>query len=356
MSRLFENYVECMLLKNQELHDLARRNRDDYHVKSTVITRVMREILHEQVVFLEPDRDVMDLVYEHLSQSMEEMATLPVQVSTPALPNTPLFLDFGDARLVIQEVQQQIPPIAGMMFQCPGDRAIMREARNRLPQKYHSVIEEVVARDQTIWTLSCLDEWGEEVLVYLFQEDGETRIWRMTAGHQCPFGACRYQGQRGLIHTCVKCESIRAMCIWQLGLLLLYDSGYFQEVTVREEPEQHTYAVNPAGKTHAEYETTREVVVRRIRKDVLHKEVGVQKPVVQPRGSWLERHSSDEVETILKKRAPFPRRTPSGNVIQVTPTEAKRIRRLKRDSPERTIIELVADQNDGQKGNEHRQN
>lgn len=344
MSRLFENYVEGMLLKNQELHDLARRNRDEYHRKSTVITRVMREILHEQVVFLEPDRDVMDMVYEHLSQSMEEIGKLPVQVICPPLPDTPLLLDFGNTRTIIPAVQEQIPPLAGMMFQCPGDRSVMRQARNRLDAKYHAVIQEVVARDQTTWTLSCLDEWGNEALVYLFQQDGEARIWRMTAGHQCPFGTCRYRGQGGLIQSCVKCESIKALCTLQLGLVLLYDSGYFQEVSVREEPEQRTYSVNSSGKTLSESETTREVRVRRIRKDVLYKELGAQKGVVHPRGSWLEMHTAEEVETVWKKREPFPRSTPSGKVIQVTPTEAKRIRRLKRDRPERTVVELVANQ------------
>jgi len=352
MSRLFENYVEGILLKNQELHDLARRNHDEYHQRSTVVTRVMREILHEQVVWMEPDRAVMALVYEHLSKSMEEIAQLPGQVICPVLPNTPLLIDFGETVTGFEEVQNVLPPIAGMMFQCPGDRAIMRDAQSRLPSKYHALIQEVVGHAQTTWTLSCLDELGEEVLVYLYSNEyskdaSSSWTWLMSPSHRCPVQKCRYRS--GLLaHSCDLCESIKAMLTMQLGLLLLYDSGYFQEIVVQEEREQRTYTVNPTGKTLHESETTREVRVRRIRKDVLRKELGVSKPVANTRGSWLEKHTSDEIETTWKKREPFDRSTPSGKVIKVTPTEAKRIRKLKRNAPERIVIELVASPKDGQ--------
>jgi len=36
------------------------------------------------------------------------------------------------ARVIIQEALAQFPPIAGMAFLCPGDRAIMHQAQARL--------------------------------------------------------------------------------------------------------------------------------------------------------------------------------------------------------------------------------
>jgi len=103
MSRLFEKYVEGILLKNHALFEQARRNHDEYHQKSTTVTRVMREIIHERVIEMEPDREVMDLVNEHLSKSIKEIAQLPVQVVCPALPETPLLIDFGEGSIVIEE-------------------------------------------------------------------------------------------------------------------------------------------------------------------------------------------------------------------------------------------------------------
>lgn len=342
MSRLFENYVEGILLKNQELHDLARRNHDEYHQRSTVVTRVMREILHEQVVWMEPDRAVMDLVYEHLSKSMEEIAQLPGQVINPALPDTPLLIDFGDAVLGFEEVQAVLPPIAGMLFLCPGDQVIMHEAQRRLPSKYHARIQEIAAQMQTTWTLSCLSTQGEELLVYLYRNDAPgSWSWHMIAAHQCPVQKCRYRSGL-LVQSCNLCESIKAMLTMHLGLLLLYDSGYFQEIVVQEQAEQHTYTVNLTGKTLHESETTREVKIRRIRKDVLSKEVGVSKQVINPHGSWLEKHDPDEIETTWKKREPYDWRARNGKVIKVTPTKPKRIRKLKANDPERIVIELVA--------------
>ena len=349
MSRLFENYVEGMLLKNQELHDLARRNHDEYHQRSTVVTRVMREILHEQVVWMEPDRSVMDLIYDQLSKSMEEMAQLPSQVIRPMLPSTPLLIDFGETVTGFEEVQGVLPPIVGMMFQCPGDRAIMREAQSRLPAKYHTVIQEVVGHAQTTWTLSCLDELGEEVLVYLYRNDTPSSwTWLMSPRHQCPVKKCLYRAGL-LVHSCDLCESIKAMLTMQFGLLLLYDAGYFQEVVIQEEHEQHTYTINPSGKTVDESETTRRVKVRKIRKNVLRKELKAPTSAVHPRGSWLEKHHPDEVDTTWVKRKEFDMRTRAG-IVHVVPKEKKRVQRLKRNVPERTVIELYATQT-----NEHAQ-
>jgi hypothetical protein len=128
----------------------------------------------------------------------------------------------------------------------------------------------------------------------------------------------------------------------QVGLILLYDAGYFQEVVVVEEVEPRSHTVNPAGKVLREQEVTRPVRVRRIRKNVLVKELPARQPVLHPRGSWLEKHAPDEVDTTWKKREPFETRTRSGKVITATPTQAKRIRRLKKNVPERTVTELYA--------------
>lgn len=254
------------------------------------------------------------------------------------------------ARVIIQEALAQFPPIAGMAFLCPGDRAIMRQAQARLPAKYHPSIQQVIGFDQTTWTLSCLDELGEEIAVYHYRQEAGSWSWQMYAGHLCPFKGCRYSRLGTLTRSCDRCEEIRTLMTLQVGLILLYDAGYFQEVVVVEEAEPRSYTVNPAGKVLREQEVTRPVRVRRIRKNVLVKELPARQPVLHPRGSWLEKHAPDEVDTTWKKREPFETRTRSGKVITVTPTQAKRIRRLKKNVPERTVTELYAQQPDRDAG------
>ncbi len=51
--QLLANYIEGVLLKNQELHDQARRERDEERQNATVVSRLMREI---QLVIAPNDR------------------------------------------------------------------------------------------------------------------------------------------------------------------------------------------------------------------------------------------------------------------------------------------------------------
>lgn len=157
-----------------------------------------------------------------------------------------------------------------------------------------------------------------------------------------------------LERPCDRCEEIKILMTMQLGLILLYDAGYFQEVVVGEEVETRSYTVNPAGQSLSEREVTRPVRVRRIRKNVLVKELPARQPVLHPRGSWLEKHAPGEVVTTWKKREPFEMRTRSGKIITVTPTQAKRIRRLKKNVPERTVTELYAQQRERDTGTSQR--
>jgi len=338
---LFENYVEAVMLKNQELHERARREHNQARILSTVVARTMHQLQHEKMAIMKVDLSVMDLVNDKLS-STEQIVQLPPQTLHPALPPQPVLIDLGQARVIIKEVQSKFPPIAGMAFLCPGDRAIMREAQARLPAKYHPSIQQVIGFDQTTWTLSCLDAMGEEITVYHYRQEAGSWNWQMYAGHRCPFKGCRYSLLGPLERACDRCEEIRTLMTLQVGLILLYDTGYFQEVVVVEEVEPRSYTVNPAGKVLSEQEVTRPVRVRYIRKNVLVKELPARHPVVHPRGSWLEKHAPDEVDTTWTKRAPFEMRTRSGKLITVTPKEAKRIRRLKKNAPERTITQLYA--------------
>jgi len=345
MNHLLENSIEVLLLKNQELHEQAHRARDEPRVYSTTVARVMRQIIHERLVELEIDVSVMDLVNEKLSQSMEEIAQLPRQVICPALPASPLLLNFGQAYILIKEVQAEIPSFAGMLFQCPGDREVMQEARRRLPAKYHAAIEQVVGFKQPTWTLSCLDELGEEIVVYHYRPES-VGVWRwsMYPGHQCPFGACRYSAAGLLTWSCDRCESVKALMTMTLGLILLYDSGYYQEVVdVSEEQAPRTYAINLEGKTTRESEVTRPVTTRRLRKNVLVKELTGQHPVVQPRGSWLAKYHPDEIVETRKVRRPYKTKTRSGTIIDVVPTKEKKIPRLRKNLPAHTVVELFAE-------------
>jgi hypothetical protein len=79
MSQLFENYVEAVMLKNQELHEQARRHRDEARILSTVVVRTMRQLLHARMAIMEVDLSVMDMVNEHLS-STEHILKLPPHI------------------------------------------------------------------------------------------------------------------------------------------------------------------------------------------------------------------------------------------------------------------------------------
>src|SRR5260370_20407233 len=57
-------------------------------------------------------------------------------------------------------------------------------------------------------------------------------------------------------------------------------------------------SVNPAGKVLREQEVTRPVRVRRIRKNVLVKELPARQPVLHPRGSWLEKRSEEHTSEL----------------------------------------------------------
>ena len=128
---LFENYVEAVMLRNQELHEQARRERNEARILSTVVARTMRQLQHEKMAIMQVDLSVMDLVNDKLSTA-EQIVELPPQTLHPALPSQPVLIDFGEARVIIQEAQDKFPALAGMAFLCPGDRSIMREAQARL--------------------------------------------------------------------------------------------------------------------------------------------------------------------------------------------------------------------------------
>lgn len=109
------------------------------------------------------------------------------------------------------------------------------------------------------WLLHCLDEWGEEVLTYLYTDiDGEWD-WQFDGRHPCPYGHCRYTPIGTLQEPCMNCQRDQRLMTLYLGLILLYDSGYYQEIVVREEEEPRTYPINLDGRTPAESERTRPV-------------------------------------------------------------------------------------------------
>ena len=341
--RLLENYIEAMLLKNTEMRALARTNDTRAH-HATVVARVMREIIHERMVVLDIDVSVQALVNEHLSGTIEHIAQLPPQILTPSLPPDPLLLDFGEGQIVIQEVSTTYAPVAGMVFQCPGDRNVMREARSRLSTKYHDAIDEVIKQAQTTWTLSALDVLGNEILTYQYRPDSIGHwSWFAYPGHQCPFNDCRYSQQGILRQTCDRCEAVKALVTMMLGLFLLYDAGFFQHIQVIEEKKPRTDPVNLREGIGNACEGTRPITIRHISKNVLVKEMHVPRTVVNPRGSWLARHQPEEIETDERVRQPFDRRTRNGAIVHVTPTNKKRMPRLKRNSLARTVVELYAD-------------
>ncbi len=202
----------------------------------------------------------------------------------------------------------------------------------------------MIGFDQTTWTLSCLDELGEEQVIYHYRKDGHDWSWQMYRGHQCPFGTCTYAQGRFLEASCDRCESIKALMSMSLGLILLYDAGFFQEVVITEECEPRTYTLNPSGRTVAESEITRLVTIRRIKKNVLVKELSARPPVINARGSWKARHDPSEIEEKLLLRAPFKMRTRSGKIITVTPTQKKRVPIMIKNKQRRehTVVELYA--------------
>jgi hypothetical protein len=359
MSRLFENYIEAALLKNEDLYKQARQSHNVYGQQATVVGRALLQNVHARMLILDVDRSVMELVYEKMQAGKESGEQLPPQALYPVPPPQPLLIDFLAARVVRRD--WGLHPIAGMAVECPSDPNVAREAKSLLPAKYHDILDgkrnEATERWAKIprvkltpitftyqpWLLHCLDEWGEEVLTYPYvYSDGEWD-WQFDMRHPCPYGQCHYTPIGTLDEPCMDCQRDQGVMTLYLGLILLFDSGYYQQIVVREEEEARTYPINLDGRTQAESETTRPVRIRRLRKNVLVQELVVRKPVMNPRGSWLARHSPEEIVVKKKVRRPYKTRTRSGKVIDVVPKKERRIPLLKINADAHTEVELYAE-------------
>lgn len=358
MSRLFESYIEARLLQNEELYKQARQRRDTYAQQATVVGRVLLEIVHARMLILDVDRSVMDLVFEKIQAGKQDGDLLPQQALHPVPPPQPLLIDFLAARVARRD--WGLPPIAGMALVCTSDPDVVRAAKALLPVKYHDILEgkrnaatekwakipgvklQPITYTLQPWQLRCLDEWGEEILTYQYMYyDGEWD-WQFDGRHPCPYGKCHYTPIGTLEKPCTNCwRDLNVMALY-VGFILLYDSGYYQEVIVREEAETRTYSINLDGGTPKESETTRPVKIRRLRKNVLVKELVERKPVENPRGSWMAKHAPDEIVVLEKVRRRYHTRTRSGKVIEVVPTQPRKTPMLKINVLANTEVELYA--------------
>jgi hypothetical protein len=247
-----------------------------------------------------------------------------------------------------------------MALVCTSDPGIVREAKALLPVKYHDILEgkrneatEKWARIPGVklqpitytfqpWQLHCLDEWGEEILTYQYMYYDNEWDWQFDGRHPCPYGQCHYTPIGTLEKPCTNCRRDLNVMTLYVGFMLLYDSGYYQEVIVREESQTRTYTINLDGRTPKESEKTRPVKIRRLRKNVLVKELVEHKPVENPRGSWMAKHAPGEIVVLEKIRRSYHTRTRSGKVIEVVPTKPKKIPMLRINVPANTEVELYA--------------
>jgi hypothetical protein len=339
---LLEQYIEATMIENQDRYDQARRTRDEVARLAAAEARAVREIIYRHLVILDVDHSVMDLILDKLAEN-REVAELPHQVLYPALPDTPLLIDFGKDRLSFPDTPS-LPEIAGFTFFSFVDPALLREAKRHLSSRNQVFLQPQIDLDLQMWSLAGLNAWGDEVFDYCYQRDVQGLwAWTFQNTQLCSTGRCRYASDGQKTRPCEVCTTVSHRLAAFLGLILLYNAGYFQTVVVTEAREPRSYLVNPAGRTTPEQEVTREVTIRRIRKNVLVKELIQHVSVVNPRGSWLAKHRPEEIEVKKQVRRPYKTRTRSGKIIDVTPAQPKRIPMLKKNVAARTVITLYAE-------------
>jgi len=159
-----------------------------------------------------------------------------------------------------------LPPLAGFAFTNFLAPDILSEIGRRLPAKYEAIFAQAaeLGLHSPLWVLGGLNEQGEEVLEYSYRAEGAQGTWQFGDGHICPFGKCQYTRSGTIARACLECELACTQLANWFSVMMHYASGAVPDVVVTERQEERTYLYNTAGRTPAEREKTREVVIRRL--------------------------------------------------------------------------------------------
>jgi len=262
---IFEHYAHRTMLQNQEYLDEARRGREEMDQFTLLQARAARQVLLDHMSILEVGVDVVQMLEAHLA-TLERQTLKALYVLAPAEPGSPLLISLGPQRISISSPAGSLPGLGGFAYVNFMAPDVLQEIGRRLPTKYEAFFTRAaeLGLHRPFWHLSGLDEKGEEVFDYSYRVEGAQGDWGVEGGHICPFGGCRYTDSGNIERACVECQLAGARIANYFSMIMQYASGAEREVVITETREERTYLYNPAGRTPAEREKTREVAVRRL--------------------------------------------------------------------------------------------